>query len=980
MKIINQIFKAFIFLFSIVAFAQQSISGTITDDAGVPLVGATILVQGTSTAVTTDFDGKFSINASMGDMLEASYVGYSNQLISVDSSTVNFVMSADQLTEVIVTGYSSQSKRTLTDNIASVSANDINGIPTPNAINTLAGKVTGVRVAQTNGKIESGYSFRVRGQSSISAGTRPLIVLDGIPLITNNESSNGSPTNPLITLNAGDIESIDILKDASAASIYGSRGANGVVIITTKSGTKGKNKIDVNISNGWSTKTNGRDWMDADEYIELFREASINANYPGYEEFYMSTISPSWETTDTNWEDIALVNGHTRDFSVASSGGNDKSNYYMSVAHNDTKGIVFGNEMKKISVRSNLETRAKDFLTLGLNINLSRADIDRVANDNAFVTPLQAIALSPVSPAYVDGEPYADTQYPNFLLQDKYGTYNTIIRRITGRFYGIAEVNSDLKLNSSFSYDLYAQSEDSFNGMLTPFQSTNGDAFASNYTTENFIYSNYLQYDKEIGNNHSVSVVVGTELNKSKRRSATVIGEQFPTDDFQTISSAAEIVSGTGGFTRYSFVSYFARANYSFADKYLVKLGLRRDGSSRFGNNVRFGTFPSVSAGWILSEEDFLNNQSIFSFLKLRASWGEAGNAEIGNFASLGLFGVVSYNQSPGLAFIQADNTNLTWETTTQTDASVQFGLFDDRISGEIGYFVKETNDLLFAEPIPASSGANSLTKNIGSVENTGVEFQLSTTNINNNNFKWTTDFNVSTIENKITDLADGDVIGNLNILREGEPISAFYLVEYAGVDPDNGDALFYTNKGTEGETSNDWNDAERVIAGNPFPDLMAGLTNSLSYKQFDLSFSFQGEWGASVFNSAGKFQEANGDWFDNQDRSQLRRWQKPGDITDVPRAELVAGNGTEDSTRYLKSTDYIRLKNLTLGYNVPKKYNNIVGISSARVYLSGFNLLTFTDYDGYDPESRSDAGGVGQVFYSAPAAKTISIGVDLSF
>jgi TonB-linked SusC/RagA family outer membrane protein len=980
MKIINQILMLIIFLSGTVAFAQQTITGTVTDESGVPLSEATVLIQGTSTAVTTDFDGKFSINASIGDSLEASYVGFSSQSATVDSSIINFLMSTDQLSEVIVTGYGSQSKRTLTDNIASITSDDINGIPTPNAINTLAGKITGVRVSQTNGKIESGFSFRVRGQSSISAGTRPLIVLDGIPLITNNESSNGSPTNPLITLNAGDIKSIDILKDASAASIYGSRGANGVVIITTKSGTKGKNKIDVNISNGWSTKTNGRDWMSANEYIELFREASINAGYPGYEEVYMETISPSWETTDTNWEEIALVDGYTRDFSVASSGGNDKSTYYTSVAHNDTKGIVFGNEMKKISVRSNLETKTKDFLTLGLNINLSRADIDRVANDNAFVTPLQAIALSPVSPAYIDGEPYTDTQYPNFLLQDKYGTYNTIVRRITGRFYGIAEINSDFKFNTSFSYDLYAQSEDSFNGMLTPFQSTNGDAFASNYTTENFIYSNYLQYEKEIGNNHSVSIAVGTELNKSKRRSAAVIGEQFPTDDFQTISSAAEIVSGTGGFTRYSFVSYFARANYNFADKYLLKLGVRRDGSSRFGKDVQFGTFPSVSAGWIISEEDFLSNQSIFSFLKLRASWGEAGNAEIGNFASLGLFGVVSYNQSPGLAFIQADNTNLTWETTTQTDASVQFGLFDDKISGEIGYFVKETNDLLFAEPIPASSGASSLTKNIGSVENAGVEFQLSITNINSNNFKWTTDLNVSTLNNKITELPDDDVIGNLNILSEGEPINAFYLVEYAGVDPDNGDALFYTNKGTEGETSNDWNDAERVIAGNPFPDLMAGLTNSLSYKQFDLSFSFQGEWGASVFNSAGKFQEANGDWFDNQDRSQLRRWQKPGDITDVPRAELVAGNGTEDSTRYLKSTDYIRLKNLTLGYNLPFALIDNVGVSNARVYLSGFNLLTFTDYDGYDPESRSDAGGVGQVFYSAPAAKTIAIGVNLSF
>lgn len=983
----NLILTSLLFLFGAVAFAQQTVTGTVTDETGVPLSGATVLIKGTSSAVTSDFDGNFSIKASMGDMLEASYVGYSSQSLKVDSGTVNFVMSADQLSEVVVTGYGSQSKRTLTDNIASVSADEINGIPTPNAINTLAGKVTGVRVAQTNGKIESGYSFRVRGQSSISAGTQPLIVLDGIPLITNNESSNGAPTNPLITLNAGDIQSIEILKDASAASIYGARGANGVVIITTKSGKKGQNKIDVNISNGWTTKTNGRDWLNASQYIELFREAAQNGEeyggWPGggeaYAEFVFDLISDDWETTDTNWEDIALVDGHTRDFSVAMSGGNDNSQYYFSAAHNDTKGIVLGNAMKKISVRSNLETKAKDFLTLGLNVNLSRADIDRIANDNAFVTPLQAIAQAPISPAYVEGEPYEDTLYANFLLQDKYGSYNTVIRRVTGRFYGIAEINSDLSFNSSFSYDLYAQSEDSFNGSLTPFQSTNGDAFASNYTTENFIYSNYLEYKKGIGNDQNISVVLGTELNKSKRRSATVSGEQFPTDDFQTISSAAEIVSGTGGFTSYSFVSYFSRATYSFADKYLVKLGLRRDGSSRFGKDVQFGTFPSISAGWILSEEDFMSNNSTISFLKLRASWGEAGNAEIGNFASRGLFGGVSYNQSPGLAPTQAENAQLSWETTSQIDASVQFGLFDDKISGEIGYFAKETNDLLFAEPIPTSSGASSLTKNIGSVENTGVEFQLSSVNINSNGFTWSTDLNVSTVDNKITKLPNEDVIGDLNILRENEAINSWYLVEYAGVDPDNGDALFYTNTG-DGETTNDWNLAERIVAGKPFPDMIAGMTNSLSYKDFDLSFTFQGEWGASIYNNAGRFQEANGDWFDNQDAKQLKRWQNPGDVTDIPQARLGWSNGTQRSTRYLKSSDYIRLKNLTLGYNIPKTITDSAGISNARVYLSGFNLLTFTDYDGYDPESRSDAGGVGQVFYSAPAAKTIAIGVDLSF
>jgi TonB-linked SusC/RagA family outer membrane protein len=980
---------------------EKTVSGKVSDDTG-PLPGVSIIIKGTNKGTETDFDGNYAIQTNVGDVLVFSFVGMKSQEKVVGiSNIIDVKLIADNvLEEVVIVGYGTQSKRTLTDNIVKLSSDDIQGVPTPNVLTSIAGKAAGVQISQTNGKVEGGLNFRIRGQASLTAGTNPLYVLDGIPLINNNESNNGAPLNPLLTLNPNEIESIDILKDASSAAIYGSRGANGVVIITTRKGKDGKSTFNLNFSNGISEASNKRDWLNAEQYIELFTEAAINGyDYGGWPTDPIAFVegrfdrysNGTWRdgTYDTDWQDLALVKGYTRDADFSMSGGNATTSYFFSGTYNDTKGIVDGNELDKYGARVNISHKLTNRFMVGMNMGYSRVNIDRIANDNAFVTPLQAIAQSPISPAFVDDEPFRNTVYANYLLQDKYAFYNTKIKRLTGKVFGEYKFTDWIKFNTDFAYDLYNQTEDSFTGRLAPFQSTNGEAFASTVNTENYILSNYLSFNKVFNDIHDLNLNVGTELTKSDRRYESVTGTEFPTDDFQTINSAAKITAGEGEKTAYSFVSYFARATYTINNKYLFKASVRRDGSSRFGKAEQFGTFPAFSAGWIISEEDFLSDSKNLSFLKVRGSWGKVGNAEIGNFASRGLFGGVSYNQRPGITPTQAGNDNLTWEESTQTDVSIEFGLFNNRITGDVAYYIKDTDGLIFGQPLPPSSGdpnGNGINKNIGRITSNGIEVTLQTKNVVTDDFTWTSSFNLGQNKNEIKELPGGnDVIIDENILREGEPINAFYLIEYAGVNPDNGDGLYYRNTdlgdGTlDRTTTNDPDEASRIVVGKPFPEWIGGLTNTFTYRDFDLSVTFQGEWGASIFNSAGRYQSANADWFDNQTADQLRRWQNPGDITDVPQARLGWGNGTAQSTRYLEKSDFIRLRNVTLGYNLPTKVLDKIKMSKVRIYFSGLNLLTFTDYEGYDPESRNDAFGVGYVFYSAPAAKTYSLGVNLSF
>lgn len=997
-------FFAFMLLFCVhlVSAQQKKITGTIRDANGSPLPGVSVAVKGTNLSMQADDEGRYAIEAEVGQTLVFTYIGMQTEERQVGGDSnlidINMVDAASNLDEVVIVGYGTQSKRKLTDNIAKLTSSDISEIPSQGFQNTLSGKAAGVQIMQTNGKVEGGISVRVRGVASIGAGSDPLYVLDGMPLINRNESNNTSPQNPLLTLSPNEIESIDVLKDASATAIYGSRGANGVVIITTKRGKQGRSTIQANISHGISEATNKREWLDASEYVELITESMINryGEEDGTEraESFFDGYSgdTDWRTgeTNTDWQDFALRQGYVTDGDLSISGGNDKTTFFFSGAYNNSKGIVQGNDMNRITSRVNVTHQFSDRFNAGANLSFGKTNVDRIANDNAFVTPLQAVALAPITPAYLeDGEPNPNTTYANFLLEDKYAFFNTVIRRVTGKAFGEFRIIPELKFNSDFGYDLYYQNEDSYRGRLTPFQGTNGEGFASSVGTESFITSNYFTFNKS-ANEHDVELVAGMEYNDTRRRFQSVSGIQFPSDDFQSISSAGEITGGAGSFTRNNFLSYFARGTYSFKDRYLLKASIRRDGSSRFGREVRYGTFAAVSAGWILSEEDFLRDSETLSFLKIRGSWGQSGNAEIDDFASWSMFEAVTYNRLPGIVQAQGANQFLTWEKVDQVDVGIDYGFLDNRISGEIDYYLKRSDGLLFDVPLPGTSGLETLTQNIGLMENSGFELVLNGQPIKKERFDWNVSFNLSTNKNRVKELYEGrDVITGQNILREGEGINAFYMIEYAGVDPDNGDALYYINSQNEDgtlnrETTNNSAAANRVVVGSPIPNLIGGLTNRLIYRDLDFSFTFQGEWGASIYNAGGVYQSANGDYYDNQTRDQLQRWQQPGDITDVPQARFGAGNGTANSTRYLEEANFVRLRNINLGYTIPQQTSQRLGLSRIRVFFTGFNLLTFTNYNGYDPEARSDASATqaarGIDFYSAPPAKTYSLGLNVNF
>ena len=1002
MKIKNYFFLGLFFVSSLLMAQGKKISGVVKGEDGLPLIGVNIVIDNTSKGTQTDFDGKYEIMASPQDVLVYSFVGYKVIKRSVGQETViNIEMVSDNtFEEVVVVGFGKQSKRKVTDNIASVSSSDINNIPIASMQGALTGKAAGVQITQINGKVEGGVKMRIRGVSSISSSQEPLYVIDGMPLINDDESVSEAPINPLISLNPNDIESIQILKDASSAAIYGARGTNGVVLITTKQGKSGKTKVSLNTSTGWSEATNKMKWLNAEQYVELFTEASTNSY--GAEDTWLTeeggyfdwmSNGKDWRTgeVDTDWQDLALVKGSVQEHNFSISGGTDKTLFFISGGYNDTQGIVRGNSLDRYSFRGNLDHKISDKFRVGMNTSLSKTKISRIGTDNSFSTPLQAIAQSPLTPAYLDDGivPNNETSiYYNFLMQEYNGNWQVNIFRVLLNTYLEYQILPELAFKTEVGYDNNNQTEEYFAGSLTESASTNGYADANAIQSDKYSISNYFTYAQTFNEDYDIELVGGMSFEESSRKRQYVAGTGFPSDDLQTVASASEITSGTSSRTKYNFLSYFGRATFSILDKYLIKGSLRYDGSSRFGASNRYGVFPAASVGWIISEEDFIKDSETISLLKLRGSYGVTGNAGIGNFASLGLFGGTAYNQKSGLSPVQLGNPDLKWEKTNQIDIGLDFGIINNRISGEIDYYSKKTNDLLLNEPIPGTSGYTSITRNVGSLTNKGFEFVLNTNNVMSKNLTWKTSLNLSTLENEVTDLPSGDIVAGRNIVREGETISSFYLVEYAGVDPANGDALFYKNTvKTDGSldktTTNNYNEAERIITGSPYPTFMAGLTNTMSFRNFDFSLTFQGEWGSSLYNEGGKFQSGNARYEDNQTADQLDRWQNPGDITMVPQARMYSTNGQQASTRYLEKSDFIRLRNLSFGYTFPREVTQKFSVDRLRLYFTGINLLTFTDYSGYDPESSYDNNGnsnieKGITFYSSPPAKTLTIGLNI--
>ncbi len=858
---------------------ETTVTGKVTsaEDNSV-LPGVSVQVQGTQRGTQTDASGNYSISISPNSVLVFSFVGLTPQEITVGNrSQIDVQLSSDDrsLSEVVVTGYGTQSKRNLTGNIAKVSGAEIANTPVTTFEQALQGRAAGVQVTSLNGKLGQGMQMRIRGSSSVTASNEPLYVLDGIPLTSRDQGTSSAPQNPLADINFNDIESIDILKDASAAAIYGARASNGVVLLTTKKGKTGKTKFSVGYQMGSSEPTRLRDWLNTSQYVELFSEAvqnEINAgNLPGtyltgstYSRFtrYAAGDRTGWETGkfDTDWQAEAFQKAPMGQFDISASGGDAKTRFFVSAQYLDQKGILIKNTFKRMSGRVNLDHKATEKLTLGVNVNLARTVNGRLSNDNAFSTPLQIVALPPITPII---DPRTDelsgnyTLYYNTLLNRDFSSNVSTSYRTIGNVFAEYKFTNWLKFRSELGTDIYNLNEDQYFGKETSRNTgaPNGLGFSSWAQITNYTSNNFFTLGQTFADKHDVDLTAGMTFQKSDASYNQVTGQEFPSNAYTKIISAANITGGQSSGSSFSFLSYFGRANYRFLNKYLLSVSGRVDGSSRFGENNRYGFFPAASVGWVISDESFMQDIPSLSLLKLRASYGLTGNAEIGNFDSYGLYrGDAGYAGVPGQRPEQIENPDLRWEQTTQTDIGLEFGFFGGRLSGEVDYYIKNTRDLLLNVNVPGTSGFRTQLRNIGNLENKGWEFVLRSDNTTGA-FKWNTSLNLAANRNKILNL-DGQVIegGYLNRAVEGQPIGSFFGIEYAGVDQANGDALYYVNEerpdGTlDRNTTNDPNVAQRTIVGNPNPKLVGGISNNFSYKGLEFNILFQGQYGNDIYN-----------------------------------------------------------------------------------------------------------------------------------
>lgn len=1020
-----------------------TISGTVSDaQSGENLPGVNVFVPSLNRGAVTDLDGQYALLLPAGDYaVRFSFVGYITYTatISVTGDRLDYDVELAPdvvgLENIVVVGYGEVSRRDVTGSISSVTAEDIEFVPVNTVENAIQGKVSGVLIQQNNGKLGQGIQVRVRGSSSVTADNQPLYVIDGVPVIMDNFSISSAATNPLAQFNFNDVESIQVLKDASAAAIYGSRAANGVVLITTKQGRPGKTNFTYSYQMGTSEPTNKVDMMNAKEYVNYMFQAATNTDRIRntgtlYREILEDTfdwlsLGTNWRqcldskyttpitgttggggncAVDTNWQEEAFQEAAMFSHDLSASGGNENTRFYVSGHFSDQDGILIRDRFQRASTRINLDHTAGEKLNLGMNLSAGRSFHQRLSSDNAFSTPIQLIAQAPIAPLYypdangqiTDTSPENlnnDTYYYNGVIHKHFSKYYVTTMRTTGKFYLGYNILPSLELRVEASGDVMTGNDDQWYGPETAvgFASAGAGGFASIAWQQSVSYgsSAYVTYSDAIAKDMNLTATAGVDYQYNDYNYAYTSRSGFPNNSFKRLTSGANLLSGTSTGSEYSFLSYFARANYSLKEKYLLSVSGRVDGSSRFGIDNRYGFFPAVSAGWIITEESFTQSFSnILTYMKLRASYGLTGNAGIGNFGSLGLWGGTSYGGQSGINPTQIPNPNLTWETTHQLNVGFDYGILNNRITGEFDYYVKNTEDLLLSVQIPATSGFTTSLQNVGKMENKGIEFVINTFNMTGE-FSWNTSFNISFNKNKVTDL-DGQVLtGGLGYNRalEGEAIGVFYGREFAGVDPSNGDALFnvYDEDGNFVKTTNSFNEATDRVIGNPNPDFIGGLSNSFNYKGFDLNVLFQFVQGNDAnISGHGRWSRGSGVYEDNSVADQLDAWSPDNPNTMVPENRYLRSNGNQFSSRYIVDASYVRLKNVTLGYTIPNDVLSKTGLRSLRVYLTGVNLLTFTDYPAWDPEMNSDfvAGniGLGNDFYTAPQAKTLTFGVNVGF
>lgn len=1001
------LFSGLILLTNHLAYAQgTTITGKVTsaeDNTGLP--GVNVLVEGTPSGTTTDVNGNYSINVPPQAVLTFSYIGFVSQKIAVgNQATVDVVLRPDvtQLNEVVIAGYSIVEKKDVISSIASVSSKDFKDIPVVGIDQALQGQAAGVQVTQSSGTPGGGITVRVRGSTSISASNRPLFIVDGVPIEDGSlglRSFGGQNDNALATINPNDIESMQILKDASAKAIYGSRAANGVVLITTKRGkTDSKTTITADVQRGIIDPTKKLDLLNSDELLELQMESITNA---GGKPDTLGLIPGITNGINTNWLDAIFRRAIYQQYQLSASGGSEKTRFYVSANFRDEEGVQLNNKFERYTGTVNMDHQATEKLSFGSNLILSRTKNNRVKGDN-FLDGVYSGAVASL-PYY---SPYdeqgnligaSDDLYPGFpnfnpvaqALLPRFETYTT---KVLGGLYAEYRFIDNLRLRTKFSVDYNSVNDDQFEPSTTAIGSDprvggNGYGVNSNGTYATVINTNTLTYSTTLFEKHNLSGLLGTEVLQRTERTSSVTGRLFPSDDFTYITSAGVVDQGSSFIVQNGLLSFFGEFKYDYNDKYFLTLTAREDGSSRFGQGRRFGFFPSASAGWRISGEPFMENFAWVNDLKLRGSYGFTGNERIGDFAFLGTWSATSYNGASGIGPAGLSNPNLQWERTREANIGIDFSMLNGRIGITLDGYSNLTDKLLFTEPYPLTTGFGGIQGNVGKISNKGAELGLNTVNLDGN-LKWSTNLNISRNINKVVSLADtlplyfgyqAAGVSGTSVLLTNRPLGTYWGLKFLGVDPATGDAI-YDDVNGDGEITPD----DGAVIGNAQPDFIGGITNRFSFKGFELNVFFQFSYGNEIINLSNSSLLNLGENLQvNQVREALKRWRKPGDITSVPKYEFNNTFNNRHSSRFIEDGSYMRLKNLTLGYNLPNNWTSRVKISNARIYASATNLWTLTSYTGGDPEvSTLDGATIGQGIdlFTLPQVRTIMLGVTVGF
>jgi TonB-linked SusC/RagA family outer membrane protein len=967
------------------AMAQQDITvkGHVQDIQGTSLPGVSVKIKGTNRGTTTLADGNFSIEAPSTGSLEISYVGYEGQTISLNGRTQLKITLNDtktDLNEVVVIGYGTQKKRDVTTAVVSVSTKDIGERPITQTAAALQGKAAGVQVTQPSGKPGAAFSVRVRGATSVQAGNEPLYVIDG------------TPTSDTRDLNPNDIENITVLKDASSAAIYGARASNGVVLITTKRGRSGAGVINFNTYYGVSTIAKKIDVLNPTQYNDLMKDM-------GY-----ATTTPT-ETTD--WLKEVFKKGHNQNYQLSMSGGSEKSQYFVSGAVTKDDGMVKPAQYNRYSFRTNLDNQLKDWLKVSTNISYSNVDLKDVkdnANAGRNAVILGALNAPPIMGVYetdTDGHrrytmnPYK-AGWDNPMAAIEGPTQGTNDNRVLGNTSADISLVKGLKFRSNFAVDYFSHKYDYYLDYIMTTPGRNDHGYASSQKTNSFTYlwENTLNYDLKV-KKHSFSALGGVTTQKNKYNESNLTGRDFPADPtVKTLNAANQIVGDTYE-SQWFLMSYLGRVMYNYDSKYLLTANFRADGSSKLDKRHKWGYFPSVSAGWRISAEPFLKDVKAISDLKIRAGWGQNGNQE--GLDPYAAYGLNTYTRQTPTSPLSgpvinpskiAPNPDLKWETTTQTNIGIDLSLFDARLNFTADAYIKKTSDLLLNVVLPPPTGYDYITRNSGSLENKGLEFVVSSVNIDKKDLRWSTDFNIAFNRNKITDLTLAQVYhyagvenrDNIIILQKGVPLGTFYGYVAEGVDPQTGDIRYKDVNGDKNVTPQD-----RTIIGNAQPKFTYGLNNNIDYKNWSLAFLFQGSQGNKVFNASRMETEGMYD-SKNQSTEVLRRWTTPGQVTDIPRATNGDVTNSRTSTRFVENGSFLRMKSTTLSYKLPESAIPRLHLSKLMVYATAQNLFTITKYKGFDPEVNAfstDANNgvtLGIDYGTYPVARTFIVGLNLQF